>query len=204
MNPPDKAIVLSVNKRAKFRRSTARSRACPSRRPSRHHDARLQANSTTTLFAALDMQTGAVTAMPASTPRQGVHRFLKKIDRVVAKHLDLHLVVDNYKTHKTEEVQAWLDKHPRFKLHFTPTSCSWLNLVERLFAEITRQRIRRSTFASVADVEAAITDWIDARNADPKPFSWTAKAGKIITKHRRAKKALAIAFHRMQMNKSEH
>ena len=109
----------------------------------------------------------------------------------MAKHLELHLVVDNYGTHKTAEVQAWLAMHPRFKLHFTPTSCSWLNLVERLFAEITRQRIRRGTFRSVAELKAAIEAWIKDRNADPTPFEWTAKPHKIIAKHRRARNALA-------------
>ena len=92
------------------------------------------------------------------------------------QHLDVHAICDNYKTHKTEEVQAWLAKHPRFKLHFTPTSSSWINLVERLFAEITRQQIRRGVFKSVAELEAAIETWLTERNAKPKPFKWTAKA----------------------------
>ena len=87
-------------------------------------------------------------------------------------------------------MQAWLAKHPRFKLHFTPTSCSWLNLVGRLFAEITRQRIRRGVFRSVDELEVAITEWLAHQNADPKPFEWTAKPGTLIGKHRRAKKAL--------------
>jgi len=195
MNPPDKAIVLSVDEKSQIQALDRTQPGLPikkGRAGTMTHD--YKRHGTTTLFAALDVKTGAVIGecLPRHRAKEFI-RFLKKIDRVVAKHLDLHLVVDNYKTHKTEEVQAWLDKHPRFKLHFTPTSCSWLNLVERLFAEITRQRIRRGTFASVPDLEAAITDWIDAHNADPKPFSWTAKAGKIITKHRRAKKALAIA-----------
>jgi transposase len=105
--------------------------------------------------------------------------------------LDLHLIVDNYATHKTPQVKRWLKAHPRFHLHFTPTSASWLNMVERLFAEITRQRIRRGVFTSVAELEAAINDWITSRNANPKPFVWTAKAKKIIAKYRRARKALA-------------
>ena len=145
------------------------------------------------MFAALDVATGKVIGecQPRHRAKEFI-AFLKRIDRVVAKHLELHLVLDNYKTHKTAEVQEWLAKHPRFKLHFTPTSCSWLNLVERLFAEITRQRIRRGTFSSVAELEAAIRDWIDARNTQPKPFRWTAKSTAIIAKHRRAKKALAM------------
>ena len=104
-------------------------------------------NGTTTLFAALDVKTGEVIGecLPRHRAKEFI-RFLKKINRAVAKHLDVHAICDNYKTHKTKEVQAWLAKHPRFKLHFTPTSSSWINLVERLFAEITRQQIRRGVF----------------------------------------------------------
>jgi len=193
MNPPEKAIVLSVDEKSQIQALDRTQPGLPikkGRAGTMTHD--YKRNGTTTLFAALDVATGEVIGecLPRHRAKEFIG-FLKKIDRIVAKHLDLHLVVDNYKTHKTKEVQAWLARHPRFKLHFTPTSCSWLNLVERLFAEITRQRIRRSTFTSVAELEAAITDWIDARNIDPKPFSWTAKASNIITKHRRAKKTLA-------------
>ena len=101
-----------------------------------------------------------------------------------------HDVNGVYKTHKTKEVQAWLAKHPRFKLHFTPTSSSWINLVERLFAEITRQQIRRGVFKSVAELEAAIETWLTERNAKPKPFKWTAKANIILEKNARARRAL--------------
>jgi transposase len=102
----------------------------------------------------------------------------------------VHVVCDNYRTHKTKAVQAWLKRHKRFKLHFTPTSSSWINLVERLFAEITRQRIRRGVFKSVPDLVAAIEAWIAARNAKPKPFKWTAKADTILEKNARARQAL--------------
>ena len=123
-------------------------------------------NGVTTLFAALvaakaksvtQMQAGEVIGecMPRHRAKEFL-RFLKKIDATVARPLDVHVVCDNYRTHKTKEVQAWLAKHPRFKMHYTPTSSSWLNLVERLFAEITRQQIRRGAFKSVADLEAAI------------------------------------------------
>jgi transposase len=194
MNPPDKAIVLAVDEKSQIQALDRTQPGLPIKRGragTMTHD--YKRHGTTTLFAALDVKSGEVIGecLPRHRAKEFIC-FLKKINRIVAKHLDLHLVVDNYKTHKTKEVQAWLAKHPRFKLHFTPTSCSWLNLVERLFAEITRQRIRRGTFGSVADLEAAITDWIDARNANPKPFAWTAKPGNIITKHRRAKKALAL------------
>ncbi len=194
LNPPDKAIVLSVDEKSQIQALDRTQPGLPlkkGRAGTMTHD--YKRHGTTTLFAALDVATGKVIGecLPRHRAKEFI-RFLKKIDRIVAKHLDLHLVVDNYKTHKTKEVQAWLAKHPRFKLHFTPTSGSWLNLVERLFAEITRQRIRRGTFASVAELEAAISDWIDAHNVDPQPFQWIAKAASIITKHRRAKKALAI------------
>ena len=100
--------------------------------------------------------------------------------------LDLHLIVDNYGTHKTPEVNAWLAKHPRFKLHFIPTSSSWLNLVERFFAEITGKRIRRGVFRSVAELEDAIHDYLDHHNANPKPFVWTKTAGDLLDKEARA------------------
>jgi len=124
--------------------------------------------------------------MPRHRAREFI-RFLKKIDRVVAKSLDLHLIVDNYKTHKTKEVQAWLAKHPR---HFTPTSSSWINLVERFFAEIAGKRIRRGAFKSVDEPEAAITDYLGKHNANPKPFKWTATADSILQKNARARAVL--------------
>ena len=131
----------------------------------RTHD--YKRNGTTTLFAALDVKTGEVIGecMPRHRAKEFI-RFLKKIDRVVVKSLDLHLILDNYKTHKTKEVQAWLAKHPRFKLHFTPTSSSWINLVERFFAEITGKCIRRGAFNSVDELEAAITDYLGKHNGE--------------------------------------
>jgi len=159
-------------------------------------------NGTTTLFAALvaakaksvtELELGEVIGecMPRHRSKEFL-RFLKKIDKRVARHLDVHVVCDNYRTHKTKEVENWLKRHKRFKLHFTPTSSSWLNLVERLFAEITRQRIRRGVFKSVADLEAAIEAWIAARNSKPKPFRWTAKADTILAKNARARRALEL------------
>jgi transposase len=131
-------------------------------------------------------------------------RFLRKIDRTTAKHLALHLVVDNYATHKTPEVAAWLAKHPRFKLHFIPTSSSWLNLVERFFAEITGKRTRRGVFKSVAELEAAIHDYLDRRNADPKPFVWTKTAQTILDREARAKAKLDAIKSEHQTTESEH
>jgi transposase len=148
-------------------------------------------NGTTTLFAALDVATGQVIGqcLPRHRAKEFL-AFLQTIDRETPAHLDLHLILDNYATHKAPPIKRWLKRHPRVSLHFTPTSSSWLNLVERLFAEITRQRIRRGTFDSVPELEAAITAWIDHRNVHPKPFVWTAKAGTIVAKYRRARKAL--------------
>ena len=116
--------------------------------------------------------------------------FLKLIDQKTPQGLDLHLVVDNYATHKTPAVKRWLKAHPRFHLHFTPTSASWLNMVERFFAEITRNRIRRGAFQSVAELKHATMDYLENHNADPKPFIWTKSAGEILEKVARAKQAL--------------
>jgi transposase len=107
-------------------------------------------------------------------------RFLKLIDAAVPKHLDLHLVLDNYATHKTPKVKEWLIRHPRFHLHFTPTSSSWLNLVERWFAELTTRKLRHSAHRSVVELEADVRRWINEWNADPKPFVWTKTADQIL------------------------
>src|SRR5437899_3053347 len=163
---------------ARYRRSTARSPGLPlkkGRAGTMTHD--YKRHGTTTLFAALDIATGKV--IGECLPRHRAKEFLKflsRIDKETLPHLDLHLILDNYATHKTPAVRRWLKRHPRFKLHFTPTSSSWPNLVERLFAEITRQRIRRGVFHSVPELEAAIIEWINHRNAHPKPFIWTATA----------------------------
>ena len=117
-------------------------------------------------------------------------RFLKLIDTQTPAHLALHLIVDNYATHKTEAVKRWLKRHKRFHLHFIPTSASWLNMVERFFAEITQKRIRRGVFKSVAELESAIMTYLDNHNAAPKPFVWTKTASEIFQKVARAKQVL--------------
>ncbi len=117
---------------------------------------------------------------PASPSPSGVLRFLKTIDRSNPAELDLHLICDNYATHKTPAIKTWLAAHPRFHLHFTPTSGSWLNLVERWFAELTRRKLRRSSHRSVKNLEADVTAWIEAWNADPKPFVWAKTADEIL------------------------
>ena len=124
--------------------------------------------------------------MPAALPGQGVPALLRRIVRAVKKPRNVHLVLDNQATHKTPEVKAWLEKHSRFKLHFTPTSASWLNLVERFFAEITSKRIRRGSYTSVDDLEAAIYHYLAQHDTKPKPFTWTKTAEDILARERRA------------------
>ena len=121
-------------------------------------------------------------------------KFLDRLDEQVAAQLEVRLILDNYATHRRRRSRAGWHRRPRVSLHFTPTSSSWPNLVERLLAEITRQRSRRGTFDSVPELEAAITAWIDHRNVHPKPFIWTAKAGTIVAKHRRARKYYAASI----------
>src|SRR5208282_5878057 len=129
-------------------------------------------------------------ALVGAQARQGGRRFLRTIDRDRPKSLDLHLVVDNYATHKHAKVKAWLKRRPRFHIHFTPTSASWINLVERFFGLITDNAIRRGVFHSVAELQLAIQAYLDQHNADPKPFVWTAKAPDILEKVARGRKAL--------------
>lgn len=149
-------------------------------------------NGTTTLFAALNTLDGTV--ISATMPR---HRhdewlkFLKRLERNTLKRLDLHIICDNYATHKHPAVKAWLEKHPRVHVHFAPTSSSWLNMVERFFRDITENRIRRGIFRSVPELEEAIRAYIAKHNAAPKPLVWTASANDILAKVSRARKALA-------------
>jgi transposase len=193
IDPPEKALVLSVDEKSQIQALDRTQPGLPlkkGRAGTMTHD--YKRNGTTTLFAALDVATGAVIGECVARHRADEFlAFLKKIDRETPYHLDLHLVLDNYATHKTPAVTRWLARHKRFTLHFTPTSCSWLNLVERLFAEITRQRIRRGTFNNVEELKTAIAEWIAHRNQNPKPFTWTATSQSILAKVRRAKKALA-------------
>src|SRR3984893_12873631 len=193
MNPPDHAMVFCIDEKSQIQALDRTQPGLPmkkGRAGTMTHD--YKRNGTTTLFAALDVATGKVIGecLPRHRATEFL-RFLKKIDLDTPARLDLHLILDNYSTHKTPAVKRWLKRHPRFKLHFTPTSSSWLNLVERLFAEITRQRIRRGVFRSVPELEAAIIEWLNHRNAHPKPFIWTATAKSIILKRHRAKKTLA-------------
>ena len=146
---------------------------------------------TTSLFAALDTKTGELIGQTQRRHRSvEFRRFLDTIEKHVPADLDVHLILDNYGTHKTQLIRDWLAKRPRFHLHFTPTSASWLNMVERFFAEITRKRIRRGVFKSVLELKAAIMEYLENHNDDPKPFVWTKSAGQILEKVARAKQAL--------------
>ena len=143
------------------------------------------------MFAALNTLDGRVIGQCLPRHRhQEFLRFLRTIDHQTRKDLDLHLIVDNYGTHTHPEVTKWLAKHPRFHMHFTPTSASWLNLVERWFREITEKRIRRGVFQSVPSLVTAIMEYLEASNAEPKPFVWTASMQTILSKVRRANEAL--------------
>ena len=192
LDPPDRAVVLCVDEKSQIQALDRTQPGLPlkkGRAATMTHD--YKRHGTTTLFAALDVKSGLVIGdcMPRHRAREFL-TFLRRIDRVVRKPRDIHLVLDNYATHKTPEVQAWLEKHPRFKLHFTPTSASWLNLVERFFAEITAKRIRRGSYTSVSDLEDAIYDYLAQHNIRPKPFVWTKSADDILTRERRALDAL--------------
>lgn len=192
LNPPDNAVVLSVDEKSQVQaldRTQPGLPMKPGRAGTMTHD--YKRNGTTTLFAALNVITGVI--FGACMPRhrhQEFLAFLKLINRKVARGKAVHLIVDNYGTHTHPEVKAWLEKHPRFHLHFTPTSSSWLNLVERWFRELTTRRLKRGSFASVPDLVAAIESYVANHNADPKPFTWTKTADEIIEKVRRGRVAL--------------
>jgi len=187
MNPPERALVLCVDEKSQIQALDRTQPMLPLRPnlPERQtHD--YKRHGTTTLFAALNALDGTIVGECQSRHRnQEFVRFLKKIDGSVPTDLDVHVVLDNYGTHTHANVQQWLQQHPRYHLHFTPTGASWLNLVERFFSEITERRLRRATFRSVPELVGAITLYIKNRNRSPKPFVWTAKASDIIRKVRR-------------------
>jgi transposase len=206
MNPPDKALVLCVDEKSQIQALDRTQPGLPlkkGRAATMTHD--YKRNGTTTLFAALNVKTGEVIGecLPRHRAKEFI-KFLNKIDTAVDKVLDVHLIVDNYSTHKTKAVLNWLKRHKRFKMHFIPTSSSWLNLVERFFAEITGKRIRRGVFASVADLIAAIEAYLSAHNADPKPFIWTKTAKVILEKDARARAKLQTVKTGNQALESEH
>jgi transposase len=192
LNPPDQALVLCVDEKSQIQALDRTQPLLPLRPgiPARQtHD--YQRNGTTTLFAALSMLDGKVIGhcMPRHRHQEFI-RFLKQIDTDTPRGLDLHLIVDNYGTHKHPRVVSWLKRHPRFHLHFIPTSSSWLNLVERWFREITDKRLRRGTFESERALIQAIMGYIDNHNQNPKAFVWTASEDVIMKKIAINKEAL--------------
>ena len=182
LNPPDKALVLCVDEKSQIQ-ALDRSQPILPMRPGqverRAHD--YKRHGTTSLFAALDAKSGKVIGQLHRRHRAlEFRKFLDKIDAEVPPEFAVHLILDNYSTHKTAAIKRWLLRHPRFQLHFTPTSSSWLNLVERWFALLTEQQLRRGVFRSTCSLETTIRNYINAHNEEPKPFIWTKTADEIL------------------------
>lgn len=189
LNPPDKAVVLCVDEKSQIQaldRTQPGLPMKPGRAGTMTHD--YKRHGTTTLFAALNVLDGTIVGQCFPRHRhQEFLRFLRKIDREYPGDIALHLILDNYGTHKHPKVKEWLDARPRYHLHFTPTSSSWLNLVERWFRDLTVKRIRRGVFHSVPDLISAIDEYLRVNNKSPKPFIWTATAKSILAKIKRCK-----------------
>ena len=192
LNPPQKALVLCLDEKSQIQALDRTQPGLPLKKGrcgTMTHD--YKRNGTTTLFAALNVLDGQVVGECHARHRhQEWLKFLRRLDREFPQDIELHLVMDNYGTHKEPHVRAWLKKHRRFICHFIPTSSSWLNLVERWFAELTEKAIRRGSFVSVPDLQAAIGRFLKAWNLKPKPFIWTAKVEDIIQKLERARAKL--------------
>jgi transposase len=192
LNPPDKAIVLCVDEKSQIQALDRTQPGLPLKKGrcgTMTHD--YKRNGTTTLFAAIDLLQGKVIGDCHKRHRhQEFLKFLRRIDREFPGKTPLHLVIDNYGTHGTPEVKTWLSKHPRFVVHYVPTSCSWLNLIERWFAELTNKRIRRGSFLDVDDLQTAIYEFLSAWNEHPKPFVWTATVDSIVAKLTRCRQTL--------------
>ncbi|MFQ5492145.1 MAG: IS630 family transposase [Phycisphaerae bacterium] len=191
LNPPDKALVLCCDEKSQcqaLERTQPALPLGPGRLRTRTHD--YIRHGTITLFAALNYLDGKIISR---TERRHTHvewlRFLKQIDRQTPEELDLHLIVDNYSTHKHPKVTAWLKKHPRVHVHFTPTSSSWMNLVERFFAELTQDCVRDGSFTRVPQLVKAIEQYLAARDLAPKPYRWKAEGAEILRKIQRARQA---------------
>jgi transposase len=186
--PPDRALVLCVDEKSQIQALNRTQPGLPltfGKPATRTHD--YQRHGTTSLFAALDVATGKVIGQLKRRHRSVEFlQFLKAIDATIPGDQDIHLIMDNYGTHKTEKVRTWFADHPRYHVHFTPTSASWLNLVERFFSQISERWIKRSAHTSVADLEQAIREYIDRHNDDPKPFVWRKSADAILASVARA------------------
>jgi transposase len=199
MNPPEHAIVLSVDEKSQVQaldRTQPLLPMTPGQAERGTHD--YVRNGTTSLFAALNVATGQVIGKCYRRHRQQEFlRFLNEIDAQVEREpgVEIHIILDNYGTHKTAAVKRWFERHPGYRLHFTPTSGSWLNQVERFFAAITEERIRRGVFRSVAALEKAITEYLAAHNEDPRPFVWTADADLILNRVKRVCERISNSGH---------
>lgn len=192
LNPPEQAIVLCMDEKSQIQaldRTQPSLPLKPGRAGTMTHD--YKRNGTTTLFAALEVATGKVIGQCLPKHRHDEFlTFLRRIDRAVPADLQVHLILDNYATHNHADVTKWLTKHPRFHLHFTPTSSSWLNLVERWFRDLDQKALRRGVFKSVPDLITAIEDYLNAHNDQPRPLVWTASAESILEKVTRGRVAL--------------
>jgi transposase len=191
LNPPAHAIVLCADEKSQIQALDRTQPGLPMKKGrcgTMTHD--YKRNGTATLFAALDALEGKVISMCDDRHRhQEWLKFLRAIDYVVPEDKQVHMIVDNYATHKHPKVERLLGRHPRFHMHFTPTGCSWLNMVERFFRDLTENRLRRGAFRSVEGLITAIFDYVDHHNENPKPFIWTAKASDILEKVKRARAA---------------
>ena len=192
LNPPDKGLVWGVDEKSQIQALDRTQPGLPMKKGrcgTMTHD--YKRHGTTTLFAALELAEGRLmgTCLPKHRHQEWI-QFLKMIDEKTPPDVDLHLIVDNYSTHKHPRVRNWLKRHPRFHIHFIPTSSSWLNLIERWFREITEKRIRRGVFHNVPELIKAIMTYIDQHNQHPKSFVWTAKAETILQKIQRARRML--------------
>jgi transposase len=192
LNPPEHALVLSVDEKSQIQALDRTQPGLPMKKgrgQTMTHD--YKRNGTTTLFAALDTASGDVYHLCQQRHRhQEWLTFLRLIDETMPAEKQIHVICDNYSTHKHPRVQRWLDRHSRFHVHFTPTSASWLNMIERFFRDLTEKRIRRGVFRDIEQLIMGIGDYIDRHNDKPKPFIWTAKASDILEKVARARTAL--------------
>lgn len=193
LHPPERAVVFSFDEKSQIQALDRTQPGLPlkkGRAGTMTHD--YKRHGTTTLFAALDIVTGELLkdCMPRHRHQEFL-RFMRRIERSVPKDLAIHVVLDNYATHKHPSVKRWLELHPRVQFHFTPTSASWLNLVERFFSELTERQLRRLAVTSVDELIEAITRYIDQRNENPKPFTWTATVRQIMKKVNKANETLA-------------
>jgi transposase len=197
LNPPDRAIVLCVDEKSQVQalnRTQPILPLAPGVPARQSHD--YERHGVTSLFAALDVASGVTISSCYRRHRhQEFLKFLNDIDAHVPGRFEVYLVMDNYGTHKVAKVRTWLARHPRYRVHFTPTSGSWLNLVERLFAEVTERCVRRGSHTAVRALEKAMLDYLDQRNQDPKPFVWTADADLILSKLARLSKRISDSGH---------